>query len=701
MKETEIINRDISWLSFNARVLQEAKDHLNPLFERIKFLAIYSSNLGEYFAVRVSQHRNLLRLGKKEKKELHLETKDILEEMLHIVKTQQIEVSRIFDEEIVPHLEKEGIRLLRRLDLSASQRKYVEDYFHQFLLPYVQPVLLVKDKVRPFLNNAELYLVVDMIEKMKSKELGKYQYGIVKIPSDHIDRFIQLPSDKGTEDLILLDDVVRHSISWLFPGYDIIDTYSIKLTRDAELYIDDEFSGDLVQKIKDSLTKRNIGPASRLVYDREMPKRLVKYLQSVLEIEDLDLIPEGRYHNNFDYFKFPHFGKTHLQQKPLQPLVYSPLENTEDIFETIKERDHLLMFPFHEYESVIRMFEEAAEDPNVTHIKIIQYRVAKESRIMNALMRAAKAGKNVTAFVEVKARFDEEANLNWAAKLEQSGVKVHYSFPGLKVHSKSALIRRIEGNTAKLYTYLSTGNFNEDTAEIYSDFGLFTVHDDLCQEISRLFSILETVQLPNRSFKHILVGQFNLKSTLIDLIRVEIANALNDLPAEIFIKINSIQDEEMIDLLYQASQAGVKVKIIVRGICCIIPGRPNLSENIEIISIIDRYLEHARIFRFHNNGQPKLYFSSADWMTRNLNYRIETAIPIYDENVFNSINDIMELQWKDNVKARKIDEAATNSYIRRDNDVRIQSQIETYYYFKRQEEEYLKEIEVENDEQSN
>lgn len=683
-----MINRDISWLSFNERVLQEAKDHLNPLYERIKFLAIYSSNLGEYFSVRVSQHRNLLRLGKKEKKELHLETRDILDDMLETVTLQQKEVSRIFEEEIIPDLENENIHILRRLDLNEVQKREVENFFHQYLLPFVQPVLLVKEKVRPFLNNAELYLAVDMVEK-ESRSKPKTQYAIVKVPSDHLDRFIPLAhSKRGHHDIIILDDIVRHSISWLFPGYDIQDTYSIKLTRDAELYIDDEFSGDLIKKIKKSLNQRNIGPTSRLVYDREMPDRLLKYLQDVMHIEDLDLSPEGRYHNNFDFFNFPKFDKEHLNLKPLPPLDYHPINDSDDIFGTIREKDHLIMYPYHSYESVVQFFEAAATDPDVTHIKIIQYRVAKESRIMDSLIKASRAGKNVTAFIEVKARFDEERNLDWGETLEKAGVKVHYSFPGLKVHSKSALVRRLENGEPTLYTYLSTGNFNEDTAKTYSDFGLFTSHMEISNEISRLFSILETVSLPGQKFNHLLVGQFNLKSGLIEMVQNEIEAAEAGLPAEIFLKVNSIQDPEMIEWLYKASQAGVRIRVIVRGICCLIPEQEGFSENISAISIVDRYLEHARVFKFHNQGKSKIYISSADWMTRNLNYRIETAVPIYDPEVFQTINDILELQWSDNVKARKIDGTGSNSYIRLDHDIRIQSQLETYYYFKRQEEEY-------------
>lgn len=350
------------------------------------------------------------------------------------------------------------------------------------------------------------------------------------------------------------------------------------------------------------------------------------------------------------------------------------------------------MFPYHSYDSVVRFFEAAATDPEVTHIKIIQYRVAQRSRIMDALVQASKAGKNVTAFIEVKARFDEERNLDWGETLEKAGVKVHYSFPGLKVHSKAALVRRIENGEPVLYTYLSTGNFNEDTAKIYSDFGLFTSQVDISNEISRLFSILETVRLPNQNFDHLLVGQFNLKSDLIRLVQNEIEAAQTGQPSEIFLKVNSIQDPEMIEWLYRASEAGVPVRIIVRGICCLIPGQEGFSENISAISIVDRYLEHARVFKFHNQGNPKMYISSADWMTRNLNYRIETATPIYDPDVFQTIDDILQLQWSDNVKARKIDGTGSNTYIRSDQDIRIQSQLETYYYFKRQEEEYHQQV---------
>jgi len=683
-KELPYIHRDISWLSFNYRVLQEAKDSTVPLFERLKFLAIYSNNLDEFFRVRVASHHNLLRAGKKMKRKIEFNPKALLREILQIVNQQQEEFSRIFAEEIIPELGHHGINIRRRLELDDEQQTFVEDYFRDHMLPFVQPVLLIKDKVNPFLNNAALYLAIEMIDK--DGDIGDgTDYGLVKIPSDHLPRFVELPSAPGSHDVILLDDIVRHNVSSMFPGYVIMDTFSIKLTRDAELYIDDEFSGNLVSKIKNSLSKRHVGPPSRFVFDREMSEEFLNYLIEMFGIKKNGLLREGRYHNNFDFFNFPDFGKQHLKQQPLPPLPYEPLEETTDFFKKIKNGDHLINVPFHSYESVIRFFEEAADDPFVTHIKIVQYRVAKKSRIMAALMKAVKAGKRVTCFVEVKARFDEEANLNWGEKLEKAGVQVHYSWPGLKVHSKLALVRRKEGKISKLYTYLSTGNFHEGTAFVYGDFGYFTSRAQITSEVARVFSYLETKKKPTAPFKHLLVGQFNLRPELERLIEAESKEAKAGRPAEIIIKLNSLQDRDMIERLYAASEAGVKIRIIARGICCLIPGLKGFSKNIKVISIVDRFLEHARVFIFHNKGNEKVYCSSADWMTRNLSYRIETVFPIYDKKLKAQILELIELQWSDNVKARVIDEKQSNTYNKSRSDVPIRSQLETYYYFKRLE----------------
>lgn len=673
--------RDISWLSFNYRVLQEAKDPSVPLFERIKFLAIYSSNLDEFFRVRIAQQRNLLRVGKKTKKKLTIEPKQLIKSTLKIVNDQQEEFSRIFEKEIIPELKSYNINLLRRKQVNAEQREFINNYFQDNLLPFVQPVLLVKRKIRPFLNNAALYLTVWM--KSKDKNDKGNHYAIVKIPSDHLPRFIQLPSQHNQFDVIMLDDIVRDSAEWIFPGYDIIDSYSIKLTRDAELYIEDEFSGDLLQKIKKSLNKRNVGPASRLVYDREMPEHLLHFLRDAFELEDYDLLPEGRYHNNFDFFKFPSFGMNHLKNLPMPPLAYLDLEQAPDFFNAINEKDHLIFPPFQSYESVVRFFETASQDENVTHIKIVQYRVAKVSRIMRALMNAVKAGKQVTVFIEVKARFDEIANLEWGEKLEAAGVNVHYSFPGVKVHSKLALVSRQENGINKFYAYLSTGNFHEDTAKIYSDFGVFTADTRITKEAARVFSFLETVKTPRYDFKHLLVGQFNLREDLVRFIDIEIENAKAGKEAGITLKMNSLQDQKMIDKLYEASQAGVKIKMIIRGICCLVPGIKGISENITVISIVDRFLEHARVFIYHNEGKERIYLSSADWMVRNLSYRIETVFPIYDPEIREKIKKYIEIQFTDNVKARIIDKNDSNIYWKNNSDLAVRSQIETYFHIKR------------------
>lgn len=675
------IHRDISWLSFNYRVLQEAMDLSVPLFERIKFLAIYSSNLDEFFKVRMAYHRYLVRAGKKAKRELEHDPKMTIKEIRRIVNLQQEAYSEVFLDRIVPELKKHQIYLRRRLDLNNKQKAFVEHYFHDHMLPFVQPVLLVGEKVRPFLNNAALYLTLQMkpIHDLEAED----EYALVKIPSDHLPRFIELPSSSGKHELIMLDDIVRHSVSWMFPGYAILDTFSIKLTRDAELYIDDEFSGDLIQKIKDSLSKRQVGPASRFVYDREMPPQMFEFLCKVFELEKNDTLREGRYHNNFDFFKFPDFGLVHLKNNALPPIPYPLIEKSLNIFESIKNRDHLLHYPYQSYASVIHFFEAAAIDPAVTHIKITHYRVAKNSRIMQALTAAVSAGKQVSVFIEVKARFDEEANLNWGEKLEKEGVTVHYSFPGLKVHAKIALVRRQEGETARLYAYTATGNFHEETARTYSDFGLFTADERLTKELARIFSYLETAKPPQQAFKHILVGKFNLREKLEQFIDDEIEAALRGEEAQITLKLNSIQDISMITKLYQASQNGVKIKLIVRGICCLVPGLPGLSENIEAISIVDRFLEHARVFVFHQGGKEAVFLSSADWMLRNLSHRIETAIPIYNEDLRREIINYLTIQLNDNVKARIIDIHFLNEYRKTESDLSIRSQLEAYYYARR------------------
>lgn len=676
----EYIDRDISWLDFNYRVLQEAKDKSVPLLERLKFLAIYSSNLGEFFRIRVAHHRNLKKLGKNTKSQLDYNPSKLLKQLYLIANKQLNEFNDIFENQIIPDLRKHNIYLLSQLEITKAQEQFLDVYFKENLLPFVQPVLLVGNKVKPFLNNSELYLTI-MLED-KDAEIKNHQFGIVKIPSDHLPRFIELPSEKGRHDIILLDEIVRYSLKWLFPGFHVINSYSIKITRDAELYIEDEFSGDLMDKIKKSLIKRNIGPASRMAYDDAMPKEMLDYFLQLLEIQKGDLTPEGRYHNNFDFIHFPDFGKRELKNKSLKAIEYKPLSDADTLFENISRNEHLLCFPYHNYEPVISFFEQAAKDPDVTQIKITQYRVAKKSRIMDALKLAASEGKSVFIFIEVKARFDEAANLAWGEEMEKQGIKVRYSFPGLKVHAKMAMVSRKENDDIQQYVYLSTGNFHEQTAKIYVDYGFFTKDEAITAEVNRLFGFLEHIKLPSLPFNHLLIGQFNLNDEIHQLIAFEKSQALEGKKARILLKLNSLQDTEMINLLYEASLAGVHVQLIIRGICCILIGKDGLSENIEGISIVDRYLEHSRIYYFYHGGEEKIFLSSADWMVRNLHFRIETAFPIYNKEMKQIILDNINFQLMDNVKARSLNYNFINRYFKTDSKKKFQSQIETYKYFK-------------------
>lgn len=683
----KLINRDISWLSFNHRVLQEAQDLSVPLMERLKFLAIYSSNLDEFFRVRIASHRNVARTNKSTLKDIDYSPQQLLKELLKIANQQQKEFSAVFEKTILPQLKKAGIQIISWKNLNNEQVEFVDTYFKESLLPFVQPVLLVGKKIKPFLNNGALYLALHLKSKESEDDKAEPEYAIVKIPSDHLSRFIELPVKEGeAKQILMLDDAVRYSVRLIFPGYDILDTYSIKLTRDAELYIDDEYSGDLLAKIRKSLEKRNVGVASRLAYDRTMPNHFLQYLMQVLEIDELDLLPEGRYHNNADFFRFPAYNLGYLKDPELPPVRIDALEDATSIFDRIREKDHLLYLPYHSYESVIKFFEDAADDPSVSHIKIIQYRVAKVSRIMEAIQKAVKNGKQVSTFIEVKARFDEEANLKWGEALERAGVTVYYSMPGFKVHSKLALVRRLEDGKPALYAYLGTGNFHEDTAKLYTDFGLFTADKKIVNEVARVFNFLETKQRPHQPFEQLGVGLFNLKEKFIFLIKREIEHAKKGKKARMILKMNSLQDEEMIQQLYEASNAGVKIKLIVRGICCLIPGQKGLSENIEAVSIVDRFLEHARVFIFHNDGNPEVFLSSADWMTRNLHFRVETLFPVLDTNIIKTITECINIQLHDNVKARILNAKMNNKYKKNTEDIAVRSQIETYYFIKRKEE---------------
>ncbi len=666
---TKYIYRDISWLSFNHRVMQEAENPEVPLLERVKFLAIYSSNMDEFFRVRVATLRSLIRLDKKERKTIDFNPALVLGKLLVTVNEQAQHFSAIFHQQLLPSLRKEGIYVAAPSELDTNQQAFLRKYFSDRIAPYVQPVLLVKQKIRPFLINGSLYLAVILQEPKSSKE----KYAVVRIPSKDTGRFIVVPGEQNL--VVFLDDLVRFMLNDLFPGYTVKGAYSFKLTRDAELNITDEYSGDLIAKIKEGLAKRNAGPATRFVYDRSMPSKLLKLLGEIFKTNKEDLIPEGTYHNNADLFGFPDFGRADLKDTPQPPVNHPLFAGNTGILDTIKAQgDILLSFPYQKYDPVAMFFEQAALDPQVREIRITQYRVARQSRIMEALIKAAKLGKKVLAFVEVKARFDEEANLQWAEELERHGVQVLYSFPGLKVHSKLAQVIRLEQGKRVRYTYMSTGNFNETTAKIYADFGLFTQHNEISLEVERVFKFLQTGVLPRIAFKHLWVGQINMYDQLIQFIEEATMRAQAGQVAEITLKLNSIEEVHVIDKLYEAAEAGVKIKLIVRGICCL---NPALSPNIEAISIIDRYLEHARVYYFKFEDSDRLLLSSADLMGRNLHHRIECAFPVMEEKLKTEVLHFLHIQWQDNVKARILDGSQSNA-LRPKGKKAIRSQVALY-----------------------
>lgn len=686
MKEPIFKNRDVSWLSFNYRVLQETKDSRVPLYERIKFLAIYSSNLDEFFRVRVAGIRSLIKISKKTQKELDFNPVDLLKKLSKEINRQQIEYGKIFRDLLIPELKKNNICLIDEKKTNAKQNAFITKYFEERIVPQIQPILLVKNKIMPFLRNRRLYLAVILKPKNTSKlkkaeTKTRNKYAIVEIPSNHLPRFIELPSDDENSYIIFLDDIIRHELSAIFLGYEIINAYSIKLTRDAELYIDDEFTGNLLDKLKKSLLKRNIGAPSRFLYDETIPRNFLLLLKDMLKIDNDDLVPGAKYHNFSDFFSFPNPTKINLYNEPLPTLRHVELDKFANLFDALSAQDYLVHFPYQTYNYVLQFLDQAADDPNVTSIYITQYRVAKGSEVISALVKAARRGKKVMVFVELKARFDEESNIHWGEEMKSQGIDVLYSFPGIKVHSKLALIKRSENKQDKYYCYLATGNFNEKTAQLYSDTGLFTSDERLTKEVKMVFNHLRDTKIKPK-FKHLLVAQFNIRKTFMMLIDNEIEFAKEGKEARIILKMNSLEDKRMITKLYQASNAGVKIDLIIRGICCLVPGITGLSTNINVISIVDRYLEHSRIFIFQNNGDTKIYAGSADWMKRNLSRRIEVIFPIYNKKIKQEILDLINIQLNDNVKARIIDKNDKNEY-KKDRIISVhQAQIDTHKYLK-------------------
>lgn len=678
LKPEEILlrHRDLNWLSFNERVLQEAEDPSTPLYERLKFLAIFSMNLDEYFRVRVSQLRQMKRVKKSIRKKLALKPSKTVKAILREVRKQQEKFGEVYQKDIIPKLEEKGIFLVHFEQFDTSQKSFAGKYFHKIQNCIKTSKVEYGKGDDLFLENNLLYFVANF----KDKDC----FGVVNVPVEECGRFINFPLEGKGEKITFLDDIVKANIAKLFPEQEIDGIYEIKMSRDAELYIDDEVDGILAEKIYDSLKQRTDGQPTRLLYDSAMPKDFQKILRKTLGLGKIDMMPGGTYHNFSDFFSFPDpTNNPELHFEPLEPVKHKVLEKTDDYFEEISKKDQALHFPYMAFDYVERFLEQAAKDKKVQEIKISIYRIADESAITSALLLALKNGKKVTVFIEAKARFDEKNNIDWGRKFEDEGAKVIYSYPRIKVHSKILLITRKEEEKLRNYAYIGTGNFNSKTAKIYSDHALFTAHKKLTSELSRVFEVLEGELIIPRG-KHLLISPFSTRRVFSDMINREKENARLGKKAAITAKMNSLEDEKIIKLLYKASEAGVKIKLLVRGFTCLVPGIEKMSENISVTSIVDRFLEHGRIYWFYNDGNEEIYVGSADWMTRNLDRRIEVVAPVYDEDIAEELKDILDIQLSDNVKARVQDALEKNKFVeRKSSEKPVQSQQAIYEYLKK------------------
>ncbi|ASX11396.1 polyphosphate kinase 1 [Aeromonas dhakensis] len=673
--------KELSWLSFNERVLQEAMDKTVPLIERVRFLGIFSSNQDEFFKVRVSDVKRRILIN-----EVH-GGDDEAKVLLRAIQQKVMALGEAFDntyKELLIALARHNIFLVNEYQLSESIQQWLRVFFKEKVLRHIIPILLNKE-VNPvkFLKDEYTYLAIEM------KKNGQViQYALVEVPTDDLPRFFQLPPEgtRRKKQIIILDNVIRFCLDEIFKGffdYDEIAAYAVKLTRDAEYDLSDQLDLSLVDKMSDGLKQRLTAMPVRFVYEREMPAAMISFLKLKLQISSYDAImPGGRYHNFKDFIGFPNVGRDYLENPKLPALDCRDFDGFVNAFDAITKQDILLYYPYHKFHHFTELVRQAAFDPAVSAIRINIYRVAKKSRIIHSLIDAANNGKKVTVVVELRARFDEAANIDWANILTNAGVKVVFGVPSLKIHSKLCLITRHENGEAVRYAHIGTGNFNEKTAKIYTDFSLLTRHPDITAEVE---SVFEYIEYPYRRYKfnHLLVSPINSRRQLYRLIDNELTNAKAGQPCGITLKINNLVDRDLINRLYAAGQAGVPIQMIIRGMCALRPGVPGLSDNIRVISIIDRFLEHPRVMVFHNRGNPQLYISSADWMSRNIDGRIEVGTPIYDERLKQRILDILKLQLSDTCKARVIDADQKNEYVKRGNRRKIRSQVAIYDYLKR------------------
>ncbi len=675
-------SRDISWLSFNFRILMEARDKSLPLFERLKFLSIYSSNLEEFFRVRVSEHRNKLadktaieeerKLAKNELHAIHAE-----------VSRQLKEYDAFFENEIIQELAHNHIVLYFGQELEPEHQKYVETYFKEEVFIYMEPMLMMKDMLRSFIRDNRLYIVVKVGSPSASGVDCKDDelHFILKVPYSKIPRFVELPSLKGNSYLMFAEDIIKMNLDYIFPGFEVLGAYTIRVSRDADFMIATETRQNMIEEIKKHVRKRKIGNANRLVYDRAMPADVLSYICDAYGFEVDKCIANGSHLNLEDLISMPNPVGDKLLDTVPDPIRIPDFDNSASMLDVIAKGDRLIVTPYHSFNYFLRLLNELANNPRVEEIKLTQYRVAANSKVINALVEAARNGKKVTVFIEIKARFDEENNLEAAEKMKRSGVKIVYSLPGLKVHAKMLLatFSPSHKNSMTNLACLSTGNFNEKTAAVYSDMIVLSADNGIAKEMSNLFTMLESGEKDHR-FKKIMVTQFNMIKGITRLINFEIKEAKAGRKAKMVLKMNGLQDMVMINKLYEASRAGVKIDLIVRGICCLVPGM-EFSKNIKVTRLVDSYLEHARIWYFWARGEEKVYVASADWMRRNLLRRIESAFEIKESTVKRQIIDILKIQLEDNVKACWIDSELNNVYKEKGlKDEKIRSQRVLYDY---------------------
>lgn len=674
----KLINRELSWLSFNDRVLQESLNKDLPLIERLRFLGIYSNNLDEFFRVRVANLHRMLTIKNQRIDGFKGSAKDLLGEVQETIKQQR----RYYDlsyQRLLKEMEEQRIYHFNEQSIPDHLEEALFNYYHDEIKQDIVPIMLDKKRKFPRLRDKEIYLAI----KLECGENRKVRYALIQVPSQH-KRFITFQREDKVY-VILLDDIIRHFMYEVFAIFEPanIQAYTFKFTRDAELTLDDDYSISMYEKMEESIEQRKKGEALRFVYDRNMDEDLLSFLKKKIGIEGEDHVaPGGRYHNFKDLMSFPSFNNPSLVFEPQPPLDSPDFKNSTSVIKRVLKRDVLLHYPYQKFDHLVDLLREAAIDPKVTEIKINIYRVAKRSQVINALINAIKNGKMVTVVVELQARFDEENNMYWSNIMREHGAKLIFGVPGLKVHAKLIQITRKSGGKEQLITHVGTGNFHGGTAKIYTDFSLLTARPEIAGEVKKVFNLLEN-NIERAMYRYLFVSPFNTRRKFSGLINQEIKNAKKGLPAKIDIKLNNLVDNSLINKLCEAGAAGVKVRVIVRGICCLNPDQKKLKGNIEIISIVGRFLEHARFFVFHNNGEEKHFISSADWMTRNLDKRIEVTTPIFDKAIQKELNFIFETQWSDNVKARLLDGDQKNKFKqRRKEEEVIDSQKELYTYYR-------------------